>query len=183
MGVSLHFFSFIHKACRLQLGNMTLDAYFIITLICITVCKMEQLRTFLVPCDDIHPTLCVNALTLCWHHHLISSLRMVGEPIRSDKTFEESLPLWPDLKVLVFSVPLWFGMDKDILSAFPPEERLQYWGGSGRCLQHINERISQFLWRWFPIGHHWYPQPKSKGHSCWFCPPPPFHFYVFIIEK
>lgn len=183
MGVSLHFFSFLHKAYRLQLGNITFNKYFILAVICVSVCKNGRAENILAPCDDIHPT-----QTDCWHYHLISSLRTVGDPFRSDKTGEETVPLWPDLKVLVFSVPLWFGMDTDILSAFPLEERLQYWGGrGGRCLQHINNRISQCLWRWFPIGHHQFPQPRSKGQSCWFCfsppPPPQFYFYVFRIEK
>lgn len=40
MGVSLHFLPFIHQACRLlQLGNMTFSEYFILTLICVLVCK------------------------------------------------------------------------------------------------------------------------------------------------
>lgn len=178
MGASLNFFSLIQKACRLQLGNMTFSKYFILTRICISVFKNGKAK-------DIFGALSwSNILTDCWHYHLISSVRMGGDPIRSDKTGEGAVPLWPDLKVLVFSVPLWLGMDMDILSAFSPEERLWHWGGrDGRCLQHINDRISQCFWRWFPVGHHRYPQPRSKRHSCWFCSPPQFYFYVFSIEK
>lgn len=116
----------------------------------------------------------INTLTDCWHYHPMSSLRMVGDPIRSDKTGEEAVPLWPNLKVLVFSVPLWFGMDTDILSAFPPKERLQCWGGrGGRCLQHINDRISQCLWRWFQIGHHQCAHQEARDIHVGFASPPP----------